>query len=81
MLTTIQASSPIPFNARREAPITEFTYHSLLKLDKVVTRNTAQVDHGKDLLIILYLNWIEVVERRSAQVDHGKKLLTILNLN
>ena len=34
MLTTIQASSPMPFNARRGAPIIGFAYHSLLKLDK-----------------------------------------------
>ena len=34
VLSTIQALSPIPFNARREALIIGFAYHSLLKLDK-----------------------------------------------
>ena len=34
MLTTIQPSSPMPFNAHREALIIEFAYHSLRKLDK-----------------------------------------------
>ena len=33
-MTIIQASLPMPFNARREALIIEFAYHSLLKLDK-----------------------------------------------
>ena len=34
VLTTIQPSSPMLFNARREALIIKFAYHSLLKLDK-----------------------------------------------
>ena len=33
-MTIIQASLPMPFNARREALIIAFAYHSLLKLDK-----------------------------------------------
>ena len=35
----------MPFNARREALIIAFAYHSLLKLDK--SGKTVQVDHGK----------------------------------
>ena len=34
----------MPFNARREALIIGFAYHSLLRLDKVVKRRSAQVE-------------------------------------
>ena len=34
VLSTIQALSPMPFNARREAQLVKFAYPYLLKLDK-----------------------------------------------
>ena len=41
---------------------------------QVVKHWSAIVNHGKDLLVNLYLNWTETINRRSAKVDHGLRL-------